>query len=46
LLKGRRGIIPPHCSKEVEFAFRPSLSGTFAETFSVTNVMDETNRPV
>lgn len=40
------GVIPAHRSKGVEFAFCPSLPGTFAESLSVTNVLDESNTQV
>ncbi|CAM9122580.1 unnamed protein product, partial [Chrysoparadoxa australica] len=40
------GVVPPHGSREIEFAFRPSLAGAFEETFSVTNVQDETNTQI
>ena len=40
------GVIPAHRSKGVEFAFCPSLAGTFAESLSVTNVLDESNTQV
>lgn len=40
------GVIPAHRSKGVEFAFCPSLAGTFAESLSVTNALDETNTQV
>ena len=40
------GVIPPHRSKGVEFAFCPSLAGTFAESLSVTNVLDESNTQI
>ncbi|CAN0339356.1 unnamed protein product, partial [Scytosiphon promiscuus] len=42
----RHGVIPAHRSKGVEFAFCPSLAGTFAESLSVTNVLDESNTQV
>ncbi|CAN0524717.1 unnamed protein product, partial [Ectocarpus sp. 8 AP-2014] len=40
------GVIPAHGSKAVEFAFCPSLAGTFAESLSVTNVLAESNTQV
>ncbi|CAN0515442.1 unnamed protein product, partial [Ectocarpus sp. 12 AP-2014] len=40
------GVIPAHRSKAVEFAFCPSLAGTFAESLSVTNVLAESNTQV
>ena len=45
-LQGGNGVIPAHRSKAVEFAFCPSLAGTFAESLSVTNVLDESNTQV
>lgn len=39
-------MVSAHRSKEVEFAFCPSLAGTFAESLSVTNVLDESNTQV
>ncbi|CAM9214516.1 unnamed protein product, partial [Phaeothamnion confervicola] len=44
--QGRRGVLPPHGSKKIEFAFRPALAGHFEEKLSVTNVQDETNTQV
>ncbi|CAM9517901.1 unnamed protein product, partial [Pylaiella littoralis] len=40
------GVIPAHRSKGVEFAFCPSLAGTFAESLSVTNALDESNTQI
>lgn len=45
-MQGSKGVIPAHRSEEVKFAFRPSLAGTFAESLSVTNVLDERNTQV
>lgn len=39
-------MILAHRPKEVKFAFCPSLAGNFAESLSVTNVLDESNTQV
>jgi hypothetical protein len=46
IIDGRTGVLKAHSSQEVNFVFQPSLSGTFQETLTVSNVYDPSNDQV
>ncbi len=44
--QGGSGIVPSHGSVEIQFVFRPSLSGPFEEMLSIINVCDSNNTQI
>jgi predicted transcriptional regulator len=43
ILSGRKGVVAPMSSHTLEFAFKPSLAGSFEETVHIENVLHPTN---
>lgn len=38
---GRKGFVRPHASRELEMVFKPNYSGSYSESFTLVNRLDE-----